>query len=290
MKTLFLLCILPTLMGGCLKTEDIPSGESGDNLGREMGGEESQQSGDHREGGENDDLYKVTWISIPQGSYLMGSSDVTDEQPVHEVSVQGFELSEAEITVGQYRECVELDRCTPPSAGSGCTWSATPTGKENYPVNCIDWSQARTFAVWLGGDLPTEAQWEYAARGDEAYEYAGSNQADDVAWYVENSDETNPVKSKRANAFGLYDMSGNVREWTLDEWHESYEGAPTSAEQPWGELSLCDDECEDSAMWHVNRGGSWYDYASSLRVSFRYYDFSGNRDLSLGFRVAKRAE
>ena len=94
--------------------------------------------------------------------------------------------------------------------------------------------------MWVNADLPTEAQWEYAARGGENFKFAGSNDAGKVAWYVDNYiTHTHTVKTKQANGYDLYDMSGNVWEWTLDEWHPNYEGAPNNAETVWGELRAC---------------------------------------------------
>ena len=290
---LLLLCCLSYGLHGCLKTGDEDESEesmdiadaSVEQLESMEGAEQSRDA--VQMNGDEASMARITWIDIPAGSFMMGSTDVSDEQPVRQVTVQAFQMSESEVTVGQYRQCVVAARCTEPSTGNQCTWSDSPNGKEDYPINCIDWGQARTFAVWMGGDLPTEAQWEYAARGGDDYEYAGSNMAGDFAWYAENSEESNQVRTKRANGYGLYDMSGNVREWVLDEWHENYEGAPNQAERPWGEVTACDQLCEHGASWHVNRGGSWYDFASSLRVTYRYYDFPGNRDFSLGFRIVQ---
>ena len=101
-----------------------------------------------------------------------------------------------------------------------CTFS---TGYEDHPVSCVTWGQARTFARWVGGDLPTEAQWEYAARGGRSYQYSGADDPDEVAWYSKNAgDLTHSVKQKQPNTYGLYDMSGNAREWVLDDPHNSY--------------------------------------------------------------------
>ena len=244
--------------------------------------------GEEPTGGE-DPTTGISWVNIPAGSFMMGSEERA-EQPIHQVTVQAFQMSETEVTVGQYRQCFEAGRCSEPSTEDevGCTWSASPSDKEDHPINCLDWGQARTFAVWEGGDLPTEAQWEYAARGGEDFEYAGSDNVDEVAWYDENSQHyTQPVKTKRANGYGLYDMSGNVWEWTLDEPHHNYQGAPSEAETPWGNVPPCSQVCDNVLSWRVSRGGSWYDYAGNLRVAYRSDYNPGGRSYYLGFRVRR---
>ena len=183
---------------------------------------------------------------------------------------------------------MEAGRCTEPDTDSSkCTWDKR--GKEDHPINCVDWGQARTFAVWAGGDLPTEAQWEYAARGGERYKYAGSNDPDKIAWYSSNSGgSTHSVKTKKPNAYGLYDMSGNVWEWTLDEYHSDYNGAPNKAEESWGLTPACKQICDEGSSGRVNRGGSWSYDAGSLRMANRGHNDPGDRFYNgLGFRIRR---
>jgi len=232
----------------------------------------------------NDSESGVKLILIPAGTFDMGSNNgESDEKPVHRVEVKAFLMSETEVTVGQYRKCVEAGRCSEPSTSDNCTWD----GSDDHPINCVDWGQARTFAVWAGGDLPTEAQWEYAARGGQSYKYAGSNDADEVAWDNSNASSTKAVKTKKANGYGLYDMSGNVWEWTLDEWHSDYDGAPSRAEKPWGSVGKCRQKCDAGSSRRVNRGGSWIYYARILRVANRDINYPDYRNRFLGFRVRR---
>ena len=212
------------------------------------------------------DRQPLDWVSIPDGTFEMGNaSGDADEQPVHPVRVRGFEMMKSEVTVGQYRECVEAGACTPPDTSSAAcdqgasNWSG---GREDHPVNCVDWHQARAFAVWVDGRLPTEAEWEYAARAAQGTPYAGSNDAGEVAWYTENAGgKTHPIKGKLPNAWGLHDMSGNVWEWTQDHYHATYQGAP-------GDGSAWEDHAPD----RVIRGGCWARSANSLRATNRLRD------------------
>jgi formylglycine-generating enzyme required for sulfatase activity len=224
---------------------------------------------------------EIQWVRIPAGSFQMGSQDgESDEKPVHTVTLRAFLMSKTEVTVGQYRKCVEAGVCTQPQWESCYLWDGSKWNLgvapqslrgDQQPVVCVDWGQARTFAKWVGADLPTEAEWEYAARGGQSFTYAGSNSPDDVAWYASNSGGgTKAVGTKQANAFGLHDMSGNVWEWTLDEYKSDYTGAPSDGQQAVGSLPTCSTKCDNGAAGRVNRGGSWSDVASNLRVAYRF--------------------
>jgi len=224
----------------------------------------------------------ITWVRIPGGSFQMG----------HTVTLSDFEMSKTEVTVGQYRKCVAAGVCSEPSscswflAGSP-NWSSSPGSKENHPINCVSWVQARTFAKWVGADLPTEAEWEYAARGGQSFTYAGSNSPSDVAWYNQNSDGgTRPVGTKRANGYGLHDMSGNVGEWVLDEYGY-YMSAPSDGHQAAGSLPACSIECDSSPARRVHRGGSWFFGASDLRVALRFSSSPDDRSGSHGLRLRR---
>jgi formylglycine-generating enzyme required for sulfatase activity len=205
-----------------------------------------------------------------------------DEKPPHPVALRDFYL-------GQYPVTQAL-------------WLAVMGGKnpsrfveEDRPVEQVSWDDAQAFLKKLNGltattrpagyayCLPTEAQWEYAARGGpwhaDGYRYAGSDRLKEVGWFGENSSrETKPVGQKYPNQLGFYDLSGNVWEWCEDDWHDNYDGAP-----------------DDGTAWinrpqrgarRVVRGGSWNDTARYCRVACRYNFGPGYRNRTLGFRLA----
>lgn len=215
-------------------------------------------------------------IRIPGGNFMMGSENgESDEKPVHEVTVSTFYLAQTEVTVGQYNTF-----CT-------ATGKKLKSGDKSYPVTYVSWHDAVAYCEWLSqetGDtyrLPTEAEWEFAARGGNTgkgsnYTYAGGNDVDQVGWYSSNSGSgTHPVGQKRSNALGLYDMSGNVWEWCQD-WYGSYSsGSQTDPTGP------------TRGDRRVYRGGGWYGYALYLRVADRSWKIPDDGYSRLGLRPAR---
>jgi formylglycine-generating enzyme required for sulfatase activity len=165
-------------------------------------------------------------------------------------------------------------------------------------VEDVSWDDAQHFferlnSLYAGSEayqarpgrfgLPTEAQWEYAARGGRYgkyfnYPYSGGKRLEELGWYRENSHgETQPVGRKLPNALGLYDMSGNVWEWCEDDWHDNYENAPDDG-SAWVDTPR--------GSYRVFRGGSWFNSADYCRVACRDFHHPGSRDGILGFRAA----
>jgi formylglycine-generating enzyme required for sulfatase activity len=225
----------------------------------------------------------IDWVSIPGGSFEMGSPPSEegrddDEGPLRAISVGSLEMSRSEVTVAQYRACVEAGACSTKNLTTydSCNWGKSE--QEEHPITCVDWEQASGFARWVGGRLPTEAEWEYAARKPLRFRYAGSNALDSVAWYSENSNsKTQAVCEKVRNGYGLCDMSGNVWEWVEDWYHDSYELGPT-----------------DGSAWlapkgahRILRGGSWNNTAGGVRVANRAGLDPRLRSGDLGFRVVR---
>ena len=227
-------------------------------------------------------------VRIEPGCFMMGSKKGNNnELPVHKVCIQqAFHLGKYEITFDEYdRFAVQTGRKLPDDSG----WRR---GKR--PVIDVSWQDAREFAAWLSEEsgtdcrLPTEAEWEYAARAGTANEYAipapeGSDNIRDKGLANCNgcgsewdNKQTATVGSFGPNAWGLYDMHGNVWEWTADYWHDNYNKAPTD-----GSVWLAGDDSKS----RVSRGGSWLYFPINAGASFRHEDDPVNTNADLGFRV-----
>ncbi len=214
-------------------------------------------------------------IFVEGGTFKMGSNDYYNLKPIHDVTLDSFSIGKYPITQAQWKAVMGNN----PSHFKG----------DNLPVEMVSWEDVQEFIKKLnaktlpsggGGKyrLPTEAEWEYAARGgqkSQGFEYSGSNNLDEVAWYNENSDnKMHKVGSKKSNELGIYDMSGNVWEWCEDWYDENYyKNSPSS--NPTGATS---------GEYRVLRGGSW-DFTNSCRVADRVMLPPSVRFYSNGFRV-----
>jgi formylglycine-generating enzyme required for sulfatase activity len=184
----------------------------------------------------------ITWVKIPAGKFQMGSkSGESSEKPVHEVRVKSFWMAKTEVTVAQYKKCVEKGPCSKPSTDgtstyrTKCNWDES--GYDKHPVNCVTWHQAKRYCEkWAGGRLPSEAEWEYAARSagqDITYPW-GDEKATchcavmrDGGWGCGTGRTMEVCSKKPGNTDqGLCDMAGSVCEWVEDDWHYNYKGAP----------------------------------------------------------------
>jgi formylglycine-generating enzyme required for sulfatase activity len=222
----------------------------------------------------------VTLVFIPAGEFLMGSSESDpnadeDEKPQHKVYLDGFWMDRTEITNEGYRQCAEAGKCTEPahSRRYGLTEYA------NHPILGVSWHQAVEYCTWAGRRLPSEAEWEKAARGTDGRLYPWGNDPPDSSRLNFNHfvDDTTEVGSYPAGAspYGVLDMAGNVWEWVADGYTEDYyENSPDK--NPSG---------GDSANRRVLRGGSWNTQAHNVRVSNRFWAFPGRNDTD-GFRCA----
>jgi len=222
----------------------------------------------------------VEMVYIKGGCYQMGANEddndaYPEESPAHEVCLAGFYMGKYEVTQGQWQLIMGSNSSTP----STCNGN-------NCPVDNVSWSGARDFIITLnsksgGGTfrLPTEAEWEYAARsGGRREKYSGGNTLDSVAWYAENSGRKNhPVGTKAPNGLGIYDMSGNVWEWTND-WYGSDYYKNSTRNHPSG---------PDSGADRVVRGGCVTGEAANLRVSRRTGYPPDFRKPALGFRILR---
>ncbi len=214
-------------------------------------------------------------VSLPGATFSMGSEDgYSREQPVHEVTVNPFSIGRTEVTQAQWR------------AVMGQLHDVGFEGPTR-PVERVSWYGAVRFCerlselTGLAFRLPTEAEWEYAARGGTRTRFSfGDDEADlgKYAWYYENSEsQTHPVATKLPNPFGLYDVHGNVCEWCQDHWSADYQGAPLD-----GSAKLSGGD----SIFRVLRGGSWNVIGNSCRSAYRYVtDWPGSRNIYFGFRV-----
>ena len=225
-----------------------------------------------------------TMVYVEGGTFTMGAtseqgSDAYDnEKPSHSVTLSSYYMGETEVTQALWQAVMG----STPSYNGG--WTSEYGVGNNYPAYRVSWEDCQTFISRLNSltgqqfHLPTEAQWEYAARGgnkSRGYKYSGSNDVGSVAWYTDNSgSKTHPVKTKSPNELGLYDMSGNVWEWCSD-WYGSYSGG--SQTNPTG---------ASSGSYRVNRGGSWLNSARYCRSSNRFDYTPSLRYGSLGLRLS----
>ena len=217
-------------------------------------------------------------VRVEGGTFTMGAtseqgSDAdSDEKPAHSVTLSSYYIGETEVTQALWYAVMGAK---PTSSKS---WTTDYGLGDEYPAYYISWKDCETFIAKLNSitgknfRFPTEAEWEYAARGgskSRGYKYSGSNAIDEVAWYRDNSgSETHPVKGKSPNELGLYDMSGNVYEWCQD-WYASY-GSSSGSE----------------GSVRVIRGGSWDLDAGFCRVSIRNYCTPSYSHYYFGLRLA----
>ena len=239
----------------------------------------------------------IIMVYIPEGTFKMGSSDYDDEKPPHDVYLDGYWMGKTEVTMGQYKRFIsETDHISLPS------WASKYSPGDNHPVVGVSWDDAVAYCKWLSNKkeakfkLPTEAQWEKAARGTDSFKYPWGNHEPfyNGKWYANYAAHDNwdkrgadgfeynaPVGSYPAGAspYGLLDMAGNAWEW-CDDWYKSdyYKEKDSQKKNPTG---------PNNGPYRVIRGGGWYYYARSLRCSNRYYDMPSKRGNDVGFRLSQ---
>lgn len=227
-------------------------------------------------------------VLIQAGSFIMGSADGRDnEKPLHEVRLSEFCIHKTEVTVAAYQRCMnekdEALRCTAPRTRMNCNWGDS---KENHPINCVNWNQASKYCSWEGGSLPTEAQWEYAARGRGKNSYPWGDEApyDQLCWVRAGSSVegtrlpgTCEVGSYPSGdtELGLRDMAGNVAEWVKD----GYRQYPSTAEV---------DPIGPENAQRVLRGGEWKNFEPSyVRTTARATEDASTAHSGAGFRCVR---
>lgn len=256
MKKLFLalVCVMAFVLLGSCKKEVAPDTTS--NLTFDIEGVE------------------FTMVLVEGGTFTMGATAEQDsaagnEKPAHQVTLSNYYIGQTEVTHVMWNAVMGRNYFN--------------FQDDDYPVTQVTWTECQAFVEKLNQltgrhfRLPTEAEWEYAARGgnkSKGFKYPGSNTLGEVAWYSDNSgSHTHPVATKLANELGLYDMSGNVWEWCQD-WYVSYSSTPqTNPQGP------------DSGTFKVNRGGGFFCSTGYCRTSSRNYGIPENRSLDFGFRL-----
>ncbi len=237
-------------------------------------------------------------VVIPAGSFMMGSPDSeagrdSDEGPQQKVTIRPFAIGKDEVTFDQWDACVATGGC------SGYKPADNDWGRGRQPVINVSWQDAQAYVSWLAQQtgkpyrLPSEAEWEYTARAGTTTPFAlpAPKGSIDIAgnglancngcgsqW---DNKRTAPIGSFPTNAWGLYDMHGNVWEWVEDIYHNNYQGAPADGS------AWTDGEGKKSSRDRVNRGGSWVSIPGGLRSANRDGNGPGYRSYSLGFRVAR---
>jgi serine/threonine-protein kinase len=217
-------------------------------------------------------------VLVPAGPFEMGSSQGREnEQPLHEVTLAAFYIDQYEVTNALYRRCVEAGACQKP----GCLETYEAKTKKNHPVVCVNWDQAKTYCEWRGGRLPTEAEWEKAARGTDGRMYPwGDAPPDGTLLNFINSKlfDTRSVGSypKGVSFYGVYDMAGNVWEWVADWYDENYYSNSLPGNPPG----------PPTADYKILRGGSWYSNDNNVRATYRNYLTPDGQTDDTGFRCA----
>ncbi|MGH2412896.1 MAG: SUMF1/EgtB/PvdO family nonheme iron enzyme, partial [Microcystaceae cyanobacterium] len=277
-----------------------------------------------------EDSEPLKMISIPEGEFLMGSPEgekdqYDDEKPQHQVTVSPFFMSQTPITQAQWRFVANL-----PQEQRELNPNPSRVEKNNNPVERVSWYDAMEFCARLSSHtrrdyrLPSEAEWEYACRAIQNSKFKIQNESAKIqnpsyppfhygetitgklANYnatetyadepkEEYREKTTPVRSFKPNAFGLYDMHGNVWEWCLDHWHENYQDAPSDG-RVWDERNKNNNHYQKileapetflkDKRSRIFRGGSWYDGPEYCRSAFRTYNNPVNGNDNIGFRVA----
>ncbi len=221
---------------------------------------------------------------VPAGEFTMGSENGSnDERPIHTVTLDAYWIDRTEVTNKMYSLCVQAGACQPPKQTESYTRSSYYGNSEydDYPVIYVDWNMAKTYCDWAGARLPTEAEWEKAARGTDGRTYPWGEDIDcNKANYYGCVRNTIKVGSYDygKSPYGVFDMAGNVWEWVAD-WYDSNYYANSPSSNPQGPAS--------GQYRRVLRGGAWLDYNNLARSADRSRDYPSNTSYDFGFRCSR---
>jgi len=228
-------------------------------------------------------------VLIPAGDFMMGCAPNdeecgADEKPYHKVFLDAYYIDKYPVTVAQYSECMAAGKCHEPNIGGNCNWNVS--GRKHHPINCINWDEATSYCTWAGKRLPTEAEWEKAARGTDGRIYPWGNK-----WDCHKShNSVSPCKNSSTCDVGIYqegkspygvmNMAGNVWNWVSD-WYDKDYYASSSPDNPKG---------PSSGAIRVQSGGSFMGYKTKLmRIASREGLPQKMRDVRNGFRCVHQA-
>jgi eukaryotic-like serine/threonine-protein kinase len=222
-------------------------------------------------------------ILVPAGTFMMGSNNAEQEKPIHAVDLDAFWIDRTEVTNAAYGECVLAGACNAPGSIRSAKrefYYGNPEFR-NYPVISVSWEDADKYCTWAGKHLPTEAQWEKAARGTDGrvYPWGSDSLGGTLLNFYSLVGDTTPVDEypEGASFYGALNMAGNVWEWVSD-WYDPYYYAISPSSNPTG---------PKVGEYHVLRGGSWYSPEPNIRATAREYPAPGFRSDLIGFRCAK---
>ncbi len=229
-------------------------------------------------------------VSVQGGTFTMGENNQEiDEYPAHTVTLSSYKIDIYEVSYEKYDSCVKSGQCTPAHYDDGKCYMWTSSGikkvrvpqkyhSPDYPVVCVSWHQARAYCRFVGKRLPTEAQWEYAALAGNGNKYSWGNQIPDSSRCVQASN----MKPKKSGSFspnrwGIYDMTGNVWEWTRDRYVKNYYTV-SEEKNPVGPTV---------GRYRSVRGGGWYSGHRQLRIKNRQWFVPESGEVSIGIRCVK---
>ena len=228
-------------------------------------------------------------VLIPAGEFLMGSNDGDareDEKPIHTVYLDAFYMDKYEVTIGKYKQFV---RATGHRALPDWVSKISPT--DQHPVIGVSWHDAMAYTQWTGKRLPTEAEWEKAARGGlvgKRYPWGDSIDTNKTNYADSNVGGTKTVGSYAANGYGLYDVAGNVSEWCLDAYNsDSYRSSPQRNPVSRSIIANIINEFTNVNNSRVLRGGSWFSTAQNVRCANRSNRSQTNAIIYVGFRCVR---
>lgn len=235
-------------------------------------------------------------ITIPAGEYIRGCNKRddpacwTDERPARKIYLNEFQIDKYQVTNRRYRECFDVKACEAPWIGGACTWDEK--NKDLDPVNCVDWNKALKYCQWRGKRLPSEAEWEKAARGTDQFIYPWGNEADysceravidapSAGGLGCGTGSTLPVgsKPKGASPYGAMDMAGNLWEWVNDYYGFLYYPVSPETNPPGPE----------SGDYKVARGGDFFTRTNdpAIRTTTRFQYPQESYSYAIGFRCAQ---